>query len=63
VSWTGTICGPVVTIDIGADLERIRIIDRSPGCDAAAVPHSVILVFDTRAQLGRTEVVWSRAQR
>lgn len=60
VRWLGTICGPVVSIDIDADLSRIRIADHSPGCDAAGVPHAVVLVFDGQADLDRTEVTWRR---
>ncbi len=60
VRWAGTICGPVVTIDVDADLSRIRVIDDSPGCDAAAVPHAVVLVFDGQADLDDADVTWRR---
>jgi hypothetical protein len=45
VRWTGTPCGPVVTVDVARELAAIRIIDRTPGCDAAAMGHSVVLRF------------------
>jgi quercetin dioxygenase-like cupin family protein len=62
VRWLGTICGPVVTIDVDADLSRIRVIDRSPGCDAAGVPHAVVLVFDGKADLDDAIVTWEAAR-
>jgi hypothetical protein len=43
VWWTGTPCGPVVTLDVAQDLSALRVVDRTGGCDAAGVRHAVVL--------------------
>jgi hypothetical protein len=40
---TTTPCGPVVTVDVAEDLSAIRIVDRTPGCDAAGVGYALVL--------------------
>jgi len=54
--WSGTGCGPVVYLDISADLSTIELSDRSPGCDASAMGHWVVLEFDRRARLDETSL-------
>ena len=43
VRWMGTPCGPVVTLDVAKELSAIRVLDRTPGCDAAGVGYAVVL--------------------
>jgi hypothetical protein len=38
-----TPCGPVVTLDVARDLSAIKVMDHTPGCDAAGVPYAVVL--------------------
>jgi hypothetical protein len=41
--WIGGVCGPIVTLDVAQDLRTITRTDRSPGCDAAATGHWLVL--------------------
>lgn len=43
VRWTGTPCGPVVTLDVAKEVSAIRVLDKTPGCDAAGVGYAVVL--------------------
>jgi hypothetical protein len=43
IRWVGSICGPVVTVDVARDLSSITVIDRSPGCDLAPVGYWLVL--------------------
>ena len=45
IQWGGTPCGPVVTVDVAKDLGAIRVIDRTPGCDAAGIEYWLVLRF------------------
>jgi len=43
VRWVGGVCGPHVTFDVSKAFDAIHIIERSPGCDAAAMGHAIVL--------------------
>jgi quercetin dioxygenase-like cupin family protein len=43
IRWGGTPCGPIVRVDVAADLSAIRVIDRTPGCDAMGMAHWLVL--------------------
>jgi len=43
LEWSGSGCGPIVTIDVAADLRSMRLVDRTPGCDASAMGHWLVL--------------------
>jgi hypothetical protein len=43
VRWDGTPCGPIVTVDVAKELAAIRVVDRTPGCDAAGVGYAIVL--------------------
>lgn len=45
--WEGGVCGPIVTLDVAKDLRTITRTDRSPGCDAAATGHWLVLQLRT----------------
>jgi len=43
VRWLSTACGPRANIDIARDFSAIRVVDRTPGCDAAAVSYALVI--------------------
>jgi len=43
IRWTGTPCGPVVTVDVAKELSALRVRDKTPGCDAAGVGYTGVL--------------------
>ena len=59
--WEGTPCAPVVDLDIAADLSEIRLHDRTPGCDASAVGHWLVLEFDRHAPLDETQLTFDES--
>ena len=59
--WEGTPCAPVVDLDIAADLSEIRLHDRTPGCDASAVGHWLVLEFDRHAVLDETQLTFDES--
>ncbi|MFO1539535.1 MAG: hypothetical protein ACKOTZ_03675 [Chloroflexota bacterium] len=62
VQWGGTPCGPVVTLDVARELDAIRLVDRTPGCDASGVGYAVVLRIRGRVP-APTEIEVSRVRR
>jgi hypothetical protein len=50
VTWSGGGCGPNITLTVAPRLRTMRPVDRSPGCDASAMNHW--LVLELRATVG-----------
>ena len=62
IRWGGTPCGPVATVDVARDLSAIRVIDRTPGCDASG--HLYWLVLRLRGPwLDAEDIEGSRLRR
>jgi len=47
LTWSGSGCGPVVTLTVEPRLRSMRLVDRSPGCDASAMGHWLVLGLRT----------------
>lgn len=61
VRWWGTPCGPIVTVDVAQDLSAIRLVDRTPGCDAMGVPYALVLRFRGHVpDIADIEAIWTR---
>ena len=43
VRWSGGGCGPVITLTVEPRLRAMHLVDRSPGCDASAMGHWLVL--------------------
>lgn len=56
VRWSGTGCGPVVTLTVEPRLRAMRLVDRSPGCDASAMGHWLVLRLRTPVGLPLRDV-------
>lgn len=51
LTWSGSGCGPVVTLTVEPRLRSMRLVDRSPGCDASAMGHWLVLRLRTTVGL------------
>lgn len=63
VRWSGGGCGPVVTLTVEPRLRAMRLVDRSPGCDASAMGHWLVLELRTTVGLPLREVPLDQVRR
>jgi hypothetical protein len=63
VTWSGTGCGPTVTLTVGPRLRSMRLVDRSPGCDASAMGHWLVLELRTTVGIPMREIPFESIRR
>lgn len=58
VTWSGSGCGPTITLTVGPRLRSMRLVDRSPGCDASAMGHWLVLRLRTTVGIPMREILF-----
>lgn len=63
VTWSGGGCGPNVTLTVAPRLRSMRLVDRSPGCDASAMGHWLLLQLRTTVGIPVREIPFETVRR
>lgn len=63
VTWSGGGCGPDITLTVGPRLRSMRLVDRSPGCDASAMGHWLVLELRTTAGIPMRDIPFETVRR